>query len=266
MIKSLEAIEWSFRQLRTQKVLSTVFIPCCIHSIILLSLLFFVYDALGAYLFSFTAPELPAWFDWASGAIEVIMQVLIWILLLGVILGSLAFGLSVATTIAHFFASPFNGWLSSAAESQLREVDHPELSLKLAFVNGLSRELQRLKYWAFKALFLALLTLVCFWIPFINSVIGVIWSIFGAWMIGLQAVDYVADNNGYTFHQTLAVCKKARFNITVLGFCIMGMMLVPGLNLLSMAISVLAGTYLWIKSVEGVERPEYQHSRESHSG
>lgn len=262
MIKAFEAIQWSFYQFRTRKVLSTVVIPCCIHSVILFCLILFMYEALGAYLFSFTPPELPSQLSWATGVLQVVMQVLVWVLLLGVILGTLAFGLSAATAIAHFFASPFNGWLSSAAESELRQVNHPELSLKITFLNGLTRELQRLKYWAIKAIFLGLLTLVCFWIPLINSIIGVIWSIFGAWMVGLQAVDYVADNNGYTFHQTLELCKKGRFNIIALGFCILGMMLVPGLNLLSMAISVLAGTFLWVKCLEKPEDYRKQQSSE----
>lgn len=250
MIRALDALRWSFQQLPKPKVFSSVLVPCLIHSCILIGALFFVYTSVSSSLMGLTSVTLPEQVAWFQQTFEILATVIMWILVLGVVLGTLAFGLSMATAVAHFLASPFNGWLSSAAESQLRPVSHPELSLRQATTNGLARELKRMKYWLSKAFFLGVLTVVCFWVPVVNSLIGLLWSGFGAWMIGLQAVDYVADNNGYSFDETLGACKKSRLQVMALGGCIMLMMVVPLLNLLSMAVSVLAGTYLWVRIVE----------------
>ena len=92
---------------------------------------------------------------------------------------------------------------------------------------------------------IAVLSLIFLWVPVINSMVSFMWMIFGAWMIGLQAVDYVADNNGVDFKSTVAACKTAKISVLSLGAILMGMMLVPFLNLISMAIGVISGTYLW---------------------
>lgn len=250
MVPVLQATTWSFQQLKRPDILALVIVPCVIHSLLLFGGIYWIYTWLNGYLMSFEMPSVLGFsgdWVWLGTALEFLFDLVRWILLFGICLGLVGFGLTVTTTIAHFFASPFNGWLSAKAESQFRLVQHPEMTVLHAFKVGLSREWQRFRYWMVRAIPLGLLTLALFWIPVIGSLISLCWFIFGAWMVGLQAVDYAADNNGLSFQETLRLCQKSRVHIALLGALLMGMMLVPGLNLLSMALSVLSGTYLWVK-------------------
>jgi len=257
-----EAILWAVRQLGRPAMFASVVVPCLIHSILLIGGLYLLYDWLSVFLFSIELWSLPDWLLWADGFFETLLDVVLWILLLGICLGVVGFGFTMTTTLAHFIASPFNGWLASSAEQQLRPLQHPQISLRQALLAGFSREWQRLRYWLWRALGLGLLTLATFWIPLVSSVMGLVWLGFGAWMLGLQSVDYVADNNGFSFKQTLALCQSHTLNVTALGGILLGMMVVPGLNLVSMAISVLAGTYLWVKKIE----PEVAATRQCVQG
>lgn len=250
MLSAVDAIKWSFRQFRHRQVLLSIIVPCLIHSLLLAGCLWFVAASLGSFLFALELPQLPAYLQWADAFLTVALDVLLWILLLGVVLGLLAFGLSTITAIAHFIASPFNGWLAEVSESRLRHVNHPPISIWSSITAGFGREVQRLKYWFVRALGIGVLSLIGFWIPVLNSALGVIWLIFAAWMVGLQAIDYVADNNGFSFQQTLVLAKNARWSVILLGGLIMGIMIIPVLNLVSMALSVLAGTFLWVNAIE----------------
>ncbi|HBF07650.1 MAG TPA: hypothetical protein DHW71_07155 [Gammaproteobacteria bacterium] len=244
MIGAIQAVEWSFRQLTNRKIFASIIIPCVIHVSLLLGLGFALFTWLSGFM-SWSLPELPAWLAWAQEGLGGALDVILWVLAFVIAVGFVAFGLTLITTIAHFIASPFNGWLSTNVENQIRPVQHPEFTLWQMFKMGLSRELQRLKYWLARAAVLAVLSLIFLWVPVINSMVSFMWMIFGAWMIGLQAVDYVADNNGVDFKSTVAACKTAKMSVLSLGAILMGMMLVPFLNLISMAIGVISGTYLW---------------------
>lgn len=249
MIGAIQAVEWSFRQLTNRKIFASVIIPCIIHISLLLGLGYGLFAWLHGFM-DWNLPTLPEWLSWAQEGLGGAIDVLLWILAFIISIGFVAFGLTLITTIAHFIASPFNGWLSTEVEQQIRPTNHPEYSLWQMFVMGLGREMQRLKYWLVRAIILAILSLIFLWVPVINSLVSFMWMVFGAWMIGLQAVDYAADNNGVDFKSTLKACKKAKISVLSLGAILMGMMLVPFLNLVSMAIGVISGTYLWIHVID----------------
>jgi len=215
-----------------------------------------MYSWLSEYLLYWQLPAMPEQLAWLSAALEHIAWVFGWIILMVVMLGILAFGISTLTTIAHVIASPFNAWLAAGAEATLRPLQHPEVRLRAAVFLGLHREWRRFRYWLLKAAPLLVLTLFTFWIPIVNTFISVAWVLFGAWMVGLQALDYVADNNGISFDTMLSQCRKYRLSTLGLGGGIMALMLVPGINLFSMAISVLAGTHLWVEAIGPISEAE----------
>ena len=92
-----------------------------------------------------------------------------------------------------------------------------------------------------------LVTLVSFILGFIPglNILGVLLTLsFSAWIIALQYIDYVMDNNQVSFSQTLKLMRARRFFCLGFGFVALPLSLVPIVSLIAMPLSVCAGTYL----------------------
>jgi len=245
MIQSINAYSWAWKTIFSPKIRRSIIIPSLIHTLIIILSFWGIFHFAEPYFFDWPPPELPVWLDWADEVLGVILIILSYILWIIFAVTLLAVGFATFTPIAHLIASPFVGQLSLDAESLLRPINHPEYSIATLAGRTVKRETSRILYWLTRALPLMLLS-VLFWVPVMNTLVSVLWFVFSSWMLGLQALDAAADNNGANFKQTCAIAKKDKLNTLVLGAITTLLMLIPIVNFLSLSLSVLAGTRLWV--------------------
>lgn len=147
------------------------------------------------------------------------------------------------TLVANLLGSPFNGVLSSRVERMVTGHPPPEQNLSLAGEAWVAVSGEARKYLYFAKIGVPLLVL--FLIPGINLLAAPLWSVFGAWALALEYMDYPMGNHGYRFHAERKLLAKRRGLALGFGASVLAMTLIPGLNLLAMPTGVIAATLLW---------------------
>lgn len=184
--------------------------------------------------------------DWLLSYLPDMLSWLSWILMPIGILTILVIGIYFFSALLNLLASPFNGLLSEAVETNVTGQALPEESLIATINRTLMRELRKLAYFIPRYLLL----LVISFIPGINLLSPVLWFLFGAWVLTLQYLDYAMDNNGHSFaelHQALRLQP-----LTVLGFgsiVALGFM-IPFFNMLVMPAAVCGATLYWVEQIK----------------
>ena len=180
--------------------------------------------------------SLPDWLAWLE-------TVFWWI---GVILSTLAF-CYVFTLLANLIASPFNGMLSARVEA-LVTGRAPESGMSLAgeMADGVFGELRRLRWYGGRALLLALLTLVLFFVPVANLAIAPMWFIFGAFMLSFEYLDQPMANRGMRFEAKLVRLRARRWRHLGFGSLVTLATAIPLANLVVMPAAVVGATLLYL--------------------
>ena len=182
----------------------------------------------------------PAWLEWLGHVVAALLYVL------GLIVAGWLVGL-----VAVLVASPFLGALSAGAEREQFGTAPSYAPSVLAAVSGaVRREARKLRYHLPRLAVVFLLTLI----PVVNVGAPVFWFVFGAWMLGVQFVDYAAENRGLDFAETLAVLRANR--AATLGFgAVAGLLLaIPFAALVVIPSAVCGGALLW-RRLDAGERP-----------
>ncbi|MCG8670955.1 MAG: sulfate transporter CysZ [Pseudomonadales bacterium] len=228
-----------------------MFIPLVVNIAIFSLFGYLLIDQLDSLLsfFEFNT-DLPGWLDWLEPVIAVVGSVLYWVLLLLGILLMLFIMSSVFTMMTHLIVGPFIGLLAEKVEKEIHEIDYPSLTLLQIAGRSFKRELGKLKYWGFRALGLALLTLILSFIPLVQAVTPVLWYLFGAWMMAMQYLDIPADNNGIEFKQTLEMMRKDRAAAMGFGGAVTLATATPILNLFIIPIAVAGGVAFWVARMD----------------
>jgi len=149
------------------------------------------------------------------------------------------------TLISNLIGSPFNGFLAGKVEQLLRGQpveDVGTASFLREMVPSIANELIKYAYFFLVAIPL----LILFLIPVINLAAPFLWTLFMAWMLALEYMEYPMDNHGLRFREVRKRLRRKR--LTALGFGGMATlcMLVPGLNLLVMPAAVAGATAFWV--------------------
>ncbi len=187
------------------------------------------------------ATEGASWWEQAFAVILIVVQWLLWplFLLAGVVLVFYLF-----TVIANLIAAPFNGMLSARVEQQANGALPPAVKdgprLLLDAVSSVLTEVRKLAYF----LTLALPALLLFLVPVVNVVAPLIWALVGGWILALEYADYPLGNRGIPFTEQRTLVKARRARHLGFGLGVLGMTLIPGLNLLAMPTAVIGGTLL----------------------
>lgn len=182
---------------------------------------------------------LPNWLGW--------LETLLW--WIGILLSTLAF-CYVFTLLANLIASPFNGLLSAQVE-RLVTGTAPESGMGLAreMADGVFGELRRLRYYFGRALLLALLSLVLFFIPLANLAIAPLWFVFGAFMLSFEYLDQPMANRGLRFDAKLGELRARRWRHLGFGSLVTVMTAIPLANLVVMPAAVVGATLLYLESM-----------------
>lgn len=190
--------------------------------------------------------QFTGFFDFLNPVINFIRGVikwLIWLLML-VLLAS------VFTTVVQLVSAPFMGFLSAKVDELYAATPLPEESLWAMSKRVVWRELVKLYYWSWRALLVflgtAILSFFLAAIPVVNLAGPTIWFLWASWMMGIQYMDYGADNRIIPFKQALTTFRQHRWLVIGFGGVVLGLTMVPLVNLFIMPVAVIGGTLAWL--------------------
>lgn len=221
-----------FRLVRRPGVTRYALLPLLINILIFGSGIWF-----GAAAFQdFLQWMLPDWLDvW-------VVRALLWLIFA---IGAALVSFYAFTLLANLVAAPFNGLLADRVERDLRG-GRGEEGIQRGLIADASAsigaEIRKLIYLAAWSLPLLLL----FLIPGINLAAPFLWLAFGAWMLALEYADCPLGNHGVTFREARGLIARRRGVALGFGTVIMGLTVVPGLNLIAMPVAVCGATALYV--------------------
>ncbi|MBX2837461.1 MAG: sulfate transporter CysZ [Gammaproteobacteria bacterium] len=152
--------------------------------------------------------------------------------------------------LANLIGAPFNGLLSERTEQYLNGKLHDNESTLQSLIktipSTLSSELRKLLY-----LVLWLVPLfIAHWIPGLNLIAPFLLFAFGAWMFGLEYLDYPMGNRGMGFGKVRKHLKQHRQTTLGFGFAVSVLSAVPLLNLFIMPVAVAGATALYVEHLQ----------------
>lgn len=178
---------------------------------------------------------------WVGWLVEVLAGLLQLVVLALLLVGAAW----VFSGVLHLLTAPFNGLLAEQAWERYTGRQVPDIPFRQMVGRTLRRTLQAFRYWAVRALGLALLSLLLGWLPLVNTLVPLAWFLFGAWMTAITFLDYPADNLGVSFEDMLARLHAQRREVLVLGAAVFGLLLVPVVNFVMLPVAVCAATVMW---------------------
>lgn len=177
---------------------------------------------------------IPAWLLW--------LNFLIWPLFILMLFVITAYCFSL---LANWIASPFLGLLSERVQLLLNGDPVPEISWGQIIVelpSIIGRQLRLVLYYIPRAI---LLVIIMF-IPGLNTISGLLWFCFGAWMLSIQYLDYPLDNNQKSYRELMRFAKKHRWDSFTFGVCAMVGTMIPVVNLFVIPAAVAGATALYV--------------------
>ncbi|GAB4223147.1 MAG: sulfate transporter CysZ [Gammaproteobacteria bacterium] len=175
---------------------------------------------------------LPAWLVWLE-----------WILWLVFTLGVIGVLIYTFMLVANIIAAPFNGLLAEKVQHIFTNDVLPTRThfIKIA-TNSCLRQVHILGYYLIRIIAL----LILFFIPIIQVIATPLWFSFNAWLLNLQYMDYVMDNNETSFPQMRVQLKQHRWLHLEFGMFVLLLAAIPVVNFLVMPAAVIASTLIWI--------------------
>jgi len=107
----------------------------------------------------------------------------------------------------------------------------------------LKREWHKIAYYLPRAILL----LILFFIPIINIIAGILWFIFGCWMMSVEYVDYPMDNHKKSFKNLHRYLHAHCWISLTFGFSVAIASMIPIVNFFVMPAAVIGGTLLYLE-------------------
>lgn len=246
-----------FKLIKHTSVRKYVMVPMAINIAIFSLGLWYAISAFSGYMQAMPSMfpdslELAGWLSWVESGYQWFLSLFGWIEYLLWGLFALLFLLIVFygfTVVANLISAPFNGFFSAAVERLLlgEAIDpgHIDRSMTEEVKVALVGETRKMLYTLKCLLPLLLLFLILFFLPLANSLIPVIWFLFGAWMLSINYADYPMGNHGLVFSQEKDILKQRRRLSIGFGSAIMLMTMVPVLNFFAVPVGVAGATKLF---------------------
>ena len=211
-----------------------VVLPLIINVLVFI-LLFFVFRHFVSEFNLWFALHVPQWLHWLSAFLWFIFFVSFFL-----------FFICAFVTCGNIVSAPFNSLLSEKIELYLTGKKLVERSL---FENikdvprVLARQLAVLGYYLPRALLL----LILFFIPIVQTIAALFWFLFNAWMMTLTYLDYPSDNHRVSFRDTRIWLKQKRWPGLLFGISVLVAAMLPVLNLIVMPAAVAGATKFWVE-------------------
>jgi len=215
------------------------------------------YQALIAWLL----PE-PGTFTgegWWTQTLEFLALVARWLLWPLFLLAAVVVMFYTFTAVANLVAAPFNGWLSARVERAVTGSapagDGGGLTAEV--LGAFGGELRKIGYFALLGIPLLLLFLV----PVANIAAPFLWTLYGAWILALEYMDYPLGNRGLGFPEQRVRLRRQRLLHLGFGAGILAMTLIPVLNLVAMPTGVIGATLLALENASREAAPRQATDR-----
>lgn len=221
-----------FNMLTTSGIKRFVLIPLIIN-IILFSLLIGV----GYHFINYLISLLPHWLHWLS-----------WLIIPVFFIASSIIIIYIFTIVANLIGAPFNSLLSEKVQlittgKKPREDEGFKEVIK-DIPRTLKREWHKIAYYIPRALLL----LILFFIPIINVIAGILWFIFGCWMMAIEYVDYPMDNHKKPFKELHSYLRAHCLQSLTFGASIAIISMIPVVNFFVMPAAVIGGTLMYLEN------------------
>ena len=115
----------------------------------------------------------------------------------------------------------------------------------LAIPRGIFREVRKILYYIPLAVFVLIVSLI----PGLQAFAPLLWFALGAWMMGLQFVDYPMDNHQLSFRDVKDACASRRLSSLGFGAVVAFVAGIPLLNLVVIPAAVVGATLLWCEEL-----------------
>lgn len=176
------------------------------------------------------------------------LKLLLWILLLVIFA-------SVFTLAVQLVSSPFLGLLAEKVNRQTSPLPLPEESLWAMTKRTTIRETRKLLQWLMRALVVLLVVLILYFIPGLNILASAVWFLFCGWMMALQYIDYGADCRQHSLNELKQAMHSKRWLVLGFGSIMLGLTMLPLINLVIMPIGVVTGTLIWNERLSPLALP-----------
>lgn len=227
-------IQQGFKLIQHKSVRGFIVWPIIINTFLFIAVSVYAYSEMTAWIESW-ATALPDWLLFLTSIIKFIMLLVLMIMAM--------FGFAIFTTL---ITAPF---YCLVAEKVATVLNHPVPDTPMTVTalsqlcwRSISREGQKLLYYLPRVV---LLTIISF-IPAVNVISPLLWSVWGAWLMSMQFVDYAADNDMVSATTCRTLLGKEKINTLLLGALIMMGMVIPILNIIMGVVAVAAATVYWV--------------------
>lgn len=178
---------------------------------------------------------LPAWLHWLS--------TILWLLFL--ISFFLVF-IYLFVTIANIISAPFNSFLAEQVELYLTG-KIPESRSLYENIKDIPRILGRqfsiIAYYTPRAILL----LILFFIPLIQSIAPFLWFLFSAWFLAITYIDYPSDNHRVPISDVREWLKRRRWVTLGFGLGALVVVMIPFVNFFAIPAAVAGATKFWLE-------------------
>ena len=173
-----------------------------------------------------------------------------WFLIVVVVLIAYGYSFNIITTI---FAAPFYGLLSQKTEELVTGIPVEDEPLLKMVLRTMLREVQKLMYFVTRGIFIFLVMLLLGLTFILNIFVPVVGTLWSAWSMAIQYVDYAADNHQTDFVMLRKMLRKRRYSSVGFGGTVMLCSMVPVLNIIAMPAAVIGGTLFCVNEIKGLK-------------
>ncbi|ARG97566.1 sulfate transporter CysZ [Legionella micdadei] len=216
-------------RLKTKGLRRFILLPIIFNFLLFVGLFYFAYNYLLSYA-QYFINLLPSW-----------LSFLHWLFIVFFCISFLFIFLVTFTVLFNLVASPFNGLLAEKAQRLFYHSDIPSLPFLKTACRSMKRQGKFL--WYFFPRFLGVTIL--FFIPFIHPAFPFIWFLFNSWILSIQYLDFVMDNNLVGFKEMQNKIREKRMVSLGFGCCISLVSIIPFLNLITIPAAVIGGVIFY---------------------
>jgi len=211
-----------------------IVIPLLINMLVFTGL-FFVFGHYVKELNIWLSHFLPAWLHWLSAILWLLFFISYFIIFI-----------YTFVSVANIISAPFNSFLSEKVEEYLTGQTIASYTWQETVKNFpriVGRQLAILGYYVPRAILL----LILFFIPLVQTVAPFAWFLFNAWFLTLTLIDYPTDNHHIPLREVRHWLKQKIWMSLSFGMSVLVVTMVPVLNFFAIPAAVAGATKFWIE-------------------